>query len=128
MKAIAIRQPFAWLIVHGYKDVENRTWATSHRGPLLVHASKTLHRAASEVVAYCHAQGIPLPEYVDVGGIVGITTVVDVVDSHSSQWFTGPLGWVLRDARPLPFHPIRGRPGVWETGVTVEEIEGGVGR
>ena len=42
MKAISIRQPWAWLIVHGYKDVENRTWATKHRGPILIHAGKTL--------------------------------------------------------------------------------------
>ncbi len=26
MKALSIRQPWAWLIVNGYKDVENRTW------------------------------------------------------------------------------------------------------
>ena len=42
MKAISIRQPWAWLIVNGYKDVENRTWYTSHRGPLLICASKAL--------------------------------------------------------------------------------------
>jgi len=42
MKAILIRQPWAWLIVHGYKDVENRTWSTKYRGPILIHAGKTL--------------------------------------------------------------------------------------
>lgn len=34
MKALSIRQPWAWLIIHGGKDVENRTWHTKHRGAL----------------------------------------------------------------------------------------------
>ena len=34
MKALSIQQPWAWLIAHGKKDVENRTWATAFRGGL----------------------------------------------------------------------------------------------
>ena len=34
--AIAIRQPWAWLIVNGYKEIENRSWRTRVRGPLLI--------------------------------------------------------------------------------------------
>lgn len=41
-KALSLRQPWAWAVVHGYKDVENRSWSTKHRGPLLIHASKQL--------------------------------------------------------------------------------------
>ena len=42
MKAITIKQPWASLIVHGIKDIENRTWACpwkyiGHR--VLIHAS-----------------------------------------------------------------------------------------
>ena len=33
-KAISIRQPWAWLIVNGYKDVENRIWPANLRGPV----------------------------------------------------------------------------------------------
>ncbi|WP_229215634.1 ASCH domain-containing protein [Duganella sp. CY15W] len=40
MKALSIRQPWAWLIVNGYKDIENRSWSTNVRGKVLVHASK----------------------------------------------------------------------------------------
>lgn len=29
---LSIRQPWAWLIVNGYKDIENRTWPTHFRG------------------------------------------------------------------------------------------------
>lgn len=39
MKAITVRQPWAWAIMHGGKDVENRTRniAGSYRGPLVIH-------------------------------------------------------------------------------------------
>jgi hypothetical protein len=47
---------------------------------------------------------------------------VDVVDSHPSPWFAGPYGYVLENPRPLPFHPLRGRQGVWETGLELEEL------
>ena len=45
MKAISIRQPWAWLIVHGYQDVENRTWSTKHRGPILIHCHRVVRSA-----------------------------------------------------------------------------------
>jgi hypothetical protein len=40
-RAISIRLPWAWLIVNGFKDVENRSWRTRHRGTILIHASKS---------------------------------------------------------------------------------------
>ena len=39
MKAITIRQPWASLIVHGIKDIENRSWQTNFRGRVLIHSS-----------------------------------------------------------------------------------------
>lgn len=40
MKAISVRSPWWWFIVHGLKDVENRNWPTHFRGKVLIHASK----------------------------------------------------------------------------------------
>ena len=42
--ALSIRQPWAWLIVNGHKDIENRDWPTNFRGRLLVHAGQTMAR------------------------------------------------------------------------------------
>ena len=44
MKALSIRQPWATLILHGQKDIENRSWATRQRGQVLIHASKGMTR------------------------------------------------------------------------------------
>jgi hypothetical protein len=40
MKALSIRQPWAWLILNAGKDIENRDWPTHFRGRFLIHASK----------------------------------------------------------------------------------------
>mgnify|MGYP001129214565 CR=1 FL=1 len=109
MKALAIRQPYAWLIANGYKDIENRSWNTKYRGPFLIHASQTQVDQQDGVWWYCKDNGIVLPEYVYFGGIVGVATLVDVVTDHPSPWFVGPYGYVLEDARPLPWREFKGR-------------------
>ena len=121
MKAISIRLPWAWLIVHGYKDVENRTWATKHRGPILIHAGKTLDRYFYQVRQGVRAQGVlaqgvefPDARHIERGGIVGQVIIVDCVTESSSEWFDGPYGFVLEDAQPLPFQPCKGRLGIFD--------------
>lgn len=42
MKALTLYQPWASLIACGVKTIETRSWATSYRGPLLIHAAKTI--------------------------------------------------------------------------------------
>ncbi len=42
MRALTVRQPWAWAIIHGQKSVENRSRniAGSYRGPVAIHAAK----------------------------------------------------------------------------------------
>lgn len=77
--ALSIRQPWAWLIVHRYKGVENRSWPTRFRGPFLVHASQTFDLAGYEWVRARFPE-IPLPlrNGFDVGGFVGLATLADM--------------------------------------------------
>lgn len=42
MKALSIKQPWAYLIAAGFKDIENRSWKTNYRGKFLIHASKNI--------------------------------------------------------------------------------------
>lgn len=49
----------------------------------------------------------------DLGGIVGLTEIVDCVTTHPSRWFTNAgYVFVLRNSRPLPFIPCRGALGI----------------
>ena len=50
MKALAIRQPWAWLVIYGSKTIENRTWRTQYRGRFLVHAAKGMTRKEYDAV------------------------------------------------------------------------------
>lgn len=40
MKVITIKEPYATLILEGFKEYEFRTWKTSYRGEILIHAAK----------------------------------------------------------------------------------------
>ena len=41
-KVLTLTQPWATLVAIGAKRIETRSWATSHRGPLLIHAAAGL--------------------------------------------------------------------------------------
>jgi len=137
MKVLSVCQPWAWLLVNGLKDVENRSWTTRHRGPLLIHAgicnsaswkkNRFADAAMLDAIFFrLQALGIEppvIPKAIESGGIVGRVTLLDCVrrpagellpfvQDHvralASPWFVGPVGWLVADARPLPFVPLRG--------------------
>ncbi|MFM0405251.1 ASCH domain-containing protein [Paraburkholderia dipogonis] len=112
MKALSIRQPYAWLIVNGFKDIENRDWPTKFRGRVLIHAGITYPKRnyADDAVAYGRHYGITYPAREEmIGGIVGVATITDCVSASESKWFHGKYGFVLADAKPLPFMPCKGQ-------------------
>lgn len=116
--ALSIRQPWAWLIVHGFKDIENRDWPTNFRGRLLVHAGQTMARRyydqTCEELLRMGLLPASMPAYEDLprGGFVGWTNVADCVMRHESPWKqSGSYGFVLRDSNPIPFVPFKGRLG-----------------
>jgi hypothetical protein len=82
MRALSIHQPWAWAILHAGKNVENRTWRINHRGPLLIHASKS-RRSYDRLDANAWERrfGVILPPWEELvkGAIVGIVEVVDCV-------------------------------------------------
>lgn len=49
MKAITLTQPWATLVAIGAKKFETRSWQTSYRGPLAIHAAKGFPRWAREL-------------------------------------------------------------------------------
>lgn len=112
MKCLSIRQPWAWLIVTGIKDIENRTWNTPYRGPLLIHAGQSLAPGFREICAAIEDMGIALPDQWERGAIVGKVDLVDVLTQKRwfrDAWFDGPYGFVLSNAQPLPPMPAKGQ-------------------
>ncbi len=113
--ALSVRQPWAWAIVEGLKDIENRSWSTKFRGPVLLHAAGACTReeylGAATIIEELMGRTIPKRENLHFGGIVGRAKLVDCVRSSSSEWFGGPWGFVLEERRVLPFLKCKGETG-----------------
>jgi hypothetical protein len=126
--ALSVRQPWAWLIVNGHKDVENRDWRAGRRGTLLIHASKGLtRREYCEAAAFAAERGVAVPamEELERGGIVGVVDLSDVVSASRSVWFVGPYGFVMKNPRTLPFVPCRGTLGFFRAESDFSQPVGG---
>lgn len=117
MMALTVRQPWAWMIIHAGKDIENRTWATRYRGPLLIHAGKGKPtRAEIEWVdQYARDRGVSIPwSQLEYGAVIGQVNLIGCTESHESTWWMGPVGWILADPRPLPPRPAKGQLGLFD--------------
>ncbi|MFL5021971.1 MAG: ASCH domain-containing protein [Microvirga sp.] len=119
--ALSVRQPFAWAIFQAGMDIENRDWPTRQRGRVLIHAPAIVRQEDYSIFQQacrnpehwlCQAiaigGGLPQKSELPRGGIVGEAEIADCVIEHPSPWFTGPYGFVLRNARMLPFKPLSG--------------------
>ena len=115
---LSLRQPWAWLLVNGPKDGENRSWPTKVRGLVAIHAGKTIERKAIELLKGCSPK-INYPETYTTGRIVGFVNIVDCVSKHRSDWFFGSENggfFFVTDARVAWDGPaIKGRLGFFRT-------------
>lgn len=113
MKCLTLRQPYAWLVVNGYKDIENRSWKTQYRGPLSIHAGQQKAVGYDNLCKDIRRRfRIKIPADLPRGGIVGQVEIVECVEKSRSRWFSGEIGFVLTKARRLPFLPMKGKLGV----------------
>jgi hypothetical protein len=116
---LSVRQPWAWLLMEGIKDVENRSWATDYRGTIALHASKSLVRSE-----YAKAQNLikvkqlevtlPPLEQLELGGVLGLIDIVDCVPRHPSPWYIGGnFAFVMANPRKGQFVPLKGQLGLF---------------
>lgn len=118
-KALSVRQPWAWAIIHAGKDVENRSWQAVARGrfdprAVCIHAAKGMTRDEYESAAGFMASlkvECPRPDDLIRGAIIGGVWITDIVRKHDSPWFFGPRGLVLHTpvaVEPIPASGARG--------------------
>jgi hypothetical protein len=114
-KALSIRQPWAWAIIEGFKDVENRRRRTKYRGPLFIHAGLREDHLGWLAL---DRMGIDFPDEVELGGIIGVVDLVDCVQEQESPWaMDGCYHFLLKNPRSLPFVPMPGRLGIFNVEV-----------
>ena len=129
-KALSINQPWAWLIVNGYKGVENRDWNTSYRGEFLVHAGKRIDHDAYDFI---QSMGIdvPPPSELLTGGIVGKANLINTVHEKDERfladkdkpWFFGEYGFILDGQEPCELKPCKGALGFFDPDYNSRYVE-----
>jgi hypothetical protein len=135
MKALTLTQPWATLVAIGAKQVETRSWRTTYRGPIAIHAAKTFPRQArnlccTEPFAFAlqRARLLGQPAPADSVGMVlcicdlwackpteDIAPVLGAYERAFGDYNVGRYAWGLRIIRVLPQPvPAKGALGLWE--------------
>ena len=122
MKVLTIKEPWASLIINGYKEYEFRSWKTKYRGKILIHAGMSLEKDNAK-----RFQEYNLEYY--KGAIIGEATITDciLVDTKFNEELRkiNPLvyaksnhveayAWKLENIKKYvnPIH-IKGKLGLW---------------
>ena len=116
--ALSIRQPWVELILRGVKTIEVRSWTTSYRGTLWLHAGKSVER---DVCAHYDVDSTELL----IGGLLGWCELVDCVKFDRLGWTqlqpkhlnlgefqSGLYAWLLEKPVREPFEAMPGRLGL----------------
>ena len=124
MKVLTIKQPWASLIIQGYKRFEFRSWQTKYRGELLIHAGKGIDKeAVKRLEKY-------IPEDMPLGKIIGKVKLVDCIkmspefkeillkenkDIYTDSSFKENYGWKLTNIQKFD-EPIeaKGHLSLWK--------------
>lgn len=141
MNALSVMEPWASLIIHAGKNVENRTWYCGYRGPLVICASKRIEPGWSqedwEWELEWDFSGLNLPqnmkEFVKPGHALGIVNVIgcDMKETGNKWECEGQYHIRLANTKPFkkPF-PVRGQLGIFQINVPPDamgETPGGEG-
>jgi hypothetical protein len=121
--ALSVRQPSAWAILHGGKDIENRTKGAIRAGRMVpgriaIHAAAGLTEAEFRYIAWRMQQiGVrcPPPAELPRGAIIGTVEVAEIIERSDSPWFGGAAG--LRLENPVALEepiPAKGALGYFE--------------
>lgn len=129
LRALSITRPWSTLILHHGKDIENRSWSTHYRGPLLVAGALSWQGSAVGYAEELGIVGVPWERGAHPTGIVGVVDLVSVCTAVTREirfpetsgcdcgrWAAaGQYHWHLANPRPLAEPvPHPGRLGLWE--------------
>lgn len=137
MKALTIKQPWVDAICYFGKRVENRTWQPPKSiigERIAIHAGKAFDNEGHKnfyrnelvgphgVVSFGMWMLASSPKR-PRGAVLATAVVERATSDGDSPWFTGPVGWVLRDVCVLEVPvPCRGAQGVWTLPPLVAEM------
>ncbi len=127
MKVISIKEPWATLIKDNKKHIETRSWRTTYRGPIYIHASKS--KVPSTVLNNVELMNIVGDSHMNYGKIICRANLIDCV--YMTQEFInqmrqneqeyicgfyeeGRYAWILSDVEELSeYIAANGHLGIW---------------
>jgi hypothetical protein len=127
MKVLSLTEPYATLIKNGIKTIETRSWKTTYRGRLYIHASSTkIPKAYRENQAL---MSLVNNKELSYGNIICSCDLVDCVEmtdefiddirKNNNEYVTGiyakgRYAWILKNIEILD-NPIKakGHLGIW---------------
>lgn len=131
MLVLTLSQPWASLVACGYKRIETRSWRTYYRGPILIHAAKSMPKAGRELAVGLTEEGLQfgdvdhLPRQVILAR-AKLADVVRVEDLTGEQLYgyegwerdlgdysPGRFGWILEAVTPTEHVHAVGMLGLW---------------
>lgn len=133
MKVCSLIQPWATLVVIGAKERETRSWPTSYRGPIAIHASAGMPKWAKDACRFPPIQealskaGYKTWRDLPRGAILGVSEITGVQrigpentppapEVYFGDYTPGRYQWFLGPARALPAPiPAKGSLGLWDT-------------
>ena len=104
METISIKQPWAYLIAAGIKDIENRTWKCPEKyigKRVLIHASKTEYETPMYLLTDEQYDSIKQEKRIEInnsleyGCIIGSVEIVGCVVNHPSVWAELSKGYTI---------------------------------
>jgi hypothetical protein len=112
MPALTLWEPWASAVAYHGKDVENRSWAPPRDlvgQRIAIHAGMKIDKPAIAMLGFVYGITIePTP-----GHVLCTVRITTCVEESSSEWFVGPVGWVLDDVQTFDPVPMKGRQGIW---------------
>lgn len=105
-KVLSIKQPWASLIVEGFKDIENRTWKTNHRGKLLIHAS-------SKYDNHIHSKG-------SLSKLIGASRWAELNNDFINKWSKLPTSAIIGEVDLIDC--VQDHPSIWADKWSEEDI------
>ena len=140
MKAISLQNPWAQLVVSGFKTVEAKTWTTDYRGELLIcskaRSDKSLEKAVLDVIEEETDLAFEQSEFFVNGAVLGKVQLVDVrpltEDDLEESWMdpaeleeteTPLYAWVFENAEPIA-EPIevKGKPRLFDVELPADTV------
>ncbi|MBQ9657740.1 MAG: ASCH domain-containing protein [Clostridia bacterium] len=127
MKVLSIREPWASLIINGYKEYEFRTWKTNYRGKILIHASRNIEK--DNIIRFEEIDLVYKP-----GFIIGEAELVDCIPVtkdfeddlikkdelvYGASRDRGGYAWKLKNIRRINPKEVKGKLGLWNYDIEI---------